>query len=296
MTTVAIDDGFATTVGVVGERCEVMASLLQPALGDGPAYSIGGERIEQTEAAQAYAARRMAPGYHGSEQNRVLVAEMLRRLGVTECDLIVGLPLADYLDRDGRRAAKARAFAAPLPSRDGETPCALRSVTVRPQGAFVPVASGAEGRFLVIDLGSQTLDVASGVIVGGTPRYEREAGHVFSADLGVWAAVRRMAAAAVPVEVGIERALDAWATGALRLGGRSVDVRPARTEATAWLAREVVARLANLPGWQHYDSVTLIGGGADLVADAVRARFCQAHIPAEPVAANARAWAALADE
>ncbi len=235
-----------------------------------------------------------------------------------EVRMVVGLPVQVLRNRDEARALVRRMrrwmvgshrfrFAAPADADVRPVEARIVEVKVLPQpvGAYFAWALGPDGRAArparelersigVVDVGFNTVDVFA--VQGGRVLKEQTGGE----SIGVRAATRmvqRYIREQFGVRITHHQAAELLTakTPVFAARGREENLAPVVRQALDAAGRDVAAFIESV--WERGDAfhtVLVVGGGARLFWDAIRARIPWATLMPEPVLANARGLARYA--
>lgn len=217
-----------------------------------------------------------------SPLNVIAVHHALHTSGIAPqpVEIVVTLPLAEFFDTDAQpnmdninRKKESLMRAVELNKQAGFI---IEKVTVRPES--IPAGVGLADELstshsmLIIDLGGTTLDVS--LVVGKMTGISRVYGN---SELGVslvTSAVKQALASAETKTSSfnvdnliINRHDDAYLSDNINEIEALDDVKKAMTQAISRLQRRVLDVVADFDGYTH---IMVIGGGAPLIADAIR--------------------------
>lgn len=244
-------------------------------------YTMNGEQYSYDPvAADAVTTTNVAWQY--SDVNVVAVHHALLQTGLAACevDIIVTLPLDEYYDRNNQPDSaaikrKELSLLRPVTLNGGET-FIIRSVAVMPEsipaGFSVLKEMDPLESLLIVDLGGTTLDISQ--VTGKMSGITRIFG---DATIGVslmTTAVRdvlRMArtpgSSFLADDIIIHRHDDSYLAGRINDMSRLPDIKSTLAESEHRLTQRVINAVSSFEGYTH---VMVIGGGAEIVAEAVR--------------------------
>ena len=244
-------------------------------------YTLNGEKYSfDPISADALVTTNVAWQY--SDVNAVAVHHALLCTGLTPCevDIVVTLPLTEFYDRDNQPRTdnirrKQQNLMRPVVLNDGET-FTIRSVEVMPESipaGFSVVRDLDElDSLLIVDLGGTTLDISHvRAKMRGISRIFGDAG------LGVSLMTQEVRAAMTVAgtrgssyladELIINRNDEGYLQRRINDTSRLTVVRDALRESHHRLVGRVIDAVRGFDGYSH---VMVIGGGAELIADALR--------------------------
>lgn len=270
--------------------------------GAGPQYLWVGEAAVSADGTRTWddeAARR-------GDYDRLVLAALALLGAEGSVAIVVGVPLAMYANRDGRRALRDRLERLEAwVGVDGETARLIRVVTCRvyPQGvgAYISALNSAGGDGLanqpvgLIDVGYRTTDYLLLEPVGGVPVPNEDRSG--SLDRGIGAAYDQVRASlgAMASLARVESAL--LNGGLLTYQGTQRDLRPAFEAAARELAEAVSSHLERAWATQlpYLGGILLAGGGGQALAGYLPTiGRTTTQVVQEPAFANARGYLLLA--
>lgn len=256
------------------------------------------------------------PNYHGATEfdgfplaasNRAIVRYAIAKAGVpndAEYRMLVGLPIAQYFMGDKRNAdlidkkvAHHLESVSQVLDRETEVPLSVpASVKCYPQSVMVGIGNQPDdiGSFAVVDIGYRTTDIT--VLNKGRVVFNRSGGLMNTGVSTAQAAFRRAIEARFTMnfESGHEAA---FKQKQVRISGTRHDVSAEWATAvadTAETIRQAVERYVR--PIHEIDEILLIGGGAKVFFDDLKAHWPQVRQHKNPVFANALAWLEMDDE
>lgn len=244
-------------------------------------YTMNGEQYSfDPVASDAVVTTNIAWQY--SDVNVVAVHHALLQTGMEPCevDIIVTLPLDEYYDRNNQpdTAAirrKEQSLLRPVILNGGRT-FTVRSVTVMPEsipaGFNVLKAMDPLESLLIVDLGGTTLDISqvTGRMSGITRIYGDSSVGVSLMTSAVRDALRMartQGSSYLADDIIIHRSDDSYLAARINDTTRLPDVKSTLTESENRLTKRVLNAVSSFEGYTH---VMVIGGGAEIVAGAVR--------------------------
>lgn len=334
MKLISIDDGFRRTKAIIanpdapaeGFRTQVQFSSAAPGLVLGSTGAVG---VDGLSGAYSTEGRDFTvdphidgddtrfDGYALSDLNRVLVHHAMHSIGLSgqQVTLATGLPLGTYFDPSGRPRTeligrKKRSLEIAVTAHSGAEPIRVVRQIVCPQGvaAFADwliddTMNVREGRtpsdrLAIIDIGGRTTDTA--MVVGSGRIDMRQSGTVNIGVGDVLDELRMLLMAEFKVSAIRTSSLEAYLRERKAVvRGKPHDISGHVDQAIGSvferIAREVQRRLGDA-----YDvPVYVVGGGAHLMAGALKKIYDHAEIAPEAEFANARGFykfLAMADE
>lgn len=217
-----------------------------------------------------------------SDVNVIAVHHALLNSGISpqEVDIVVTLPLAEYYDKNNQpneaNIERKKNNLLRVVELNGGRTFSIRHVDVMPEsipaGFEVVTKLDELDSLLIIDLGGATLDISQ--VMGKMRGISRIFG---DSSLGVslmTAAVkdalslaRTKGSSYLADDIIIHRNDDAYLASRINDTSRIALVREAMAEAHIRLVNRVIEAVSRFEGYSH---VMVIGGGAELIADAVR--------------------------
>lgn len=244
-------------------------------------YSMNGEQYSfDPVAADAVVTTNVAWQY--SDVNVVAVHHALLQTGLVPCevDITVTLPLSEYYNRDNQPdneaiRRKEQSLMRPVTFNGGKT-FAVRSVAVMPEsipaGFSVLQTMDPLESLLIVDLGGTTLDISqvTGRMSGITRIYGDSTIGVSlmtSAVRDVLRVARTHGSSYLADEMIIHRSDDSYLAARINDTTRLPEVKSTLTESENRLTKRVLNAVSSFEGYTH---VMVIGGGAEIVAGAIR--------------------------
>lgn len=245
-------------------------------------YSMNGEQYSfDPVAADAIVTTNVAWQY--SDVNVVAVHHALLQTGLVPCevDITVTLPLSEYYNRNNQPdneaiRRKEQSLMRPVTLNGGKT-FTVRSVAVMPEsipaGFSVLQTMDPLESLLIIDLGGTTLDISqvTGRMSGITRIYGDSTIGVSlmtSAVRDVLRVARTHGSSYLADEMIIHRSDDSYLAARINDMTRLPEVKNTLTESENRLTKRVLNAVSSFEGFTH---VMVIGGGAEIVAGAIRA-------------------------
>lgn len=221
-----------------------------------------------------------------------------------ELDVVTGLPISFYADKDSVRERLEGAHRVKRAGRVGQT-LTIRSVNAVPEpfGTLFDLLwddklgvrdQRALGEVGILDIGSKTTNMLS------VQRIREIGRESHSEEIGGWDVVRALreylAQPALCPDLKLRDHELAQAVIARQVGyyGKAVDIGPVVDEITARLSSQIVAEASKL--WREslarFGLIVITGGGALLLGDQIRSQpqFSNALIADAPIYANARGY------
>lgn len=286
-----IDDG-STNVKLAWHDKDCVKTHLSPnsfkrewsvAFGDKPVfnYTMNGEQYSYDPIApEALKTTNIAWQY--SDVNVVAVHHALLQTGLTPCevDITVTLPLTEFYDQNNQPAAaniekKKASLLRPVSLNGGES-FKIRSVSVMPES----IPAGFEllseldllDSLLIVDLGGTTLDISQvRGRMSGITRIHGDATIGVSLVTTAVADALRIAgtrgSSYLADDIIVHRNDDAYLERRINDLSRVSLVKSTITESLERLTQRVLSAMAAFEGYTH---VMVIGGGAEIIAEAVR--------------------------
>ena len=289
---VFIDDG-STNVKVVWKDGDTLKTHISPnsfRLGWSPAFSQGpvhnyiidGEKYTfdtiSPETLQTNTAQ-----WQYSPENTLAIHHALLTSGLEpqDVEIVVTLPLAEFYDADGQYRTdnierKKKSVMRNVQLKNG-TAFTLKKVTVRPESipAGINISNSLkEGQaMLIVDLGGTTLDLA--IVAAEMASVSSVKGFP---TIGVSLVTNRTIEAVKLVDgtdisrlnaerIVMRRGDASYIADHIQDAEKAAEIQALITDAIATLASRVIREVAKLSGYTH---ILLVGGGAELVADALR--------------------------
>lgn len=248
--------------------------------------------------------------YATSNMNRALVRYAIQRAGIADdaaYDLCVGLPAGQFFvgGEPNMAAINAKTAHHLLPVAritDKNIPLSMPdSVVCFPQSSGVAILHQDPDldtddlvTIAVVDIGHRTTDVS--ITIDGALRISRSGGMM---DHGV-AHARNRFRDALEKRFGLNmaRMVDrAFTKKNVMISGERFDVSDEWQMSVDETAQTIIRAVESLVGGMaDIDRIVLIGGGALVFGDALKAAWKQARVADDPVFANALAWLSLMDE
>lgn len=244
-------------------------------------YGMNGEQYSfDPVAADAVVTTNVAWQY--SDVNVVAVHHALLQTGMVPCevDITVTLPLSEYYNRDNQAdneaiRRKEQSLMRPVTLNGGKT-FTVRSVAVMPEsipaGFSVLQTMDPLESLLIVDLGGTTLDISqvTGRMSGITRIYGDSTIGVSlmtSAVRDVLRVARTHGSSYLADEMIIHRSDDSYLAARINDTTRLPEVKSTLTESENRLTKRVLNAVSSFEGYTH---VMVIGGGAEIVAGAIR--------------------------
>lgn len=244
-------------------------------------YSMNGEQYSfDPVAADAVVTTNVAWQY--SDVNVVAVHHALLQTELVPCevDITVTLPLSEYYNRDNQPdneaiRRKEQSLMRPVTLNGGKT-FTVRSVAVMPEsipaGFSVLQTMDPLESLLIVDLGGTTLDISqvTGRMSGITRIYGDSTIGVSlmtSAVRDVLRVARTHGSSYLADEMIIHRSDDSYLAARINDTTRLPEVKSTLTESENRLTKRVLNAVSSFEGYTH---VMVIGGGAEIVAGAIR--------------------------
>lgn len=244
-------------------------------------YSMNGEQYSfDPVASDAMVTTNVAWQY--SDLNVVAVHHALLQTGLTPCevDIIVTLPLDEYYDRNNQPdiaaiTRKEKSLLRPVTLNGGNT-FTVRSVSVMPEsipaGFDVLKDMDPLESLLIVDLGGTTLDISqvtgrmSGITrIHGDPSVGVSL--MTTAVRDVLRMARTQGSSYLADDIIIHRQDDSYLAARVNDAARLPDVKTTLIESEHRLTQRVINAVSTFEGYTH---VMVIGGGAEIVAGALR--------------------------
>lgn len=244
-------------------------------------YGMNGEQYSFAPvAADAVVTTNVAWQY--SDVNVVAVHHALLQTGLVPCevDITVTLPLSEYYNRNNQPIDEAirrkeQSLMRPVTLNGGKT-FTVRSVAVMPEsipaGFSVLQTMDPLESLLIVDLGGTTLDISqvTGRMSGITRIYGDSTIGVSlmtSAVRDVLRVARTHGSSYLADEMIIHRSDDSYLAARINDTTRLPEVKSTLTESENRLTKRVLNAVSSFEGYTH---VMVIGGGAEIVAGAIR--------------------------
>lgn len=266
---------------------------------DGLYYEVGPD-VEL--ASDRFRGRNLHDGFTETPEYRALLAGALHYMKVDHVDLLVlGLPVAQYVAKK-----------AVLEKMSGETIDVGKKRKVRvgrviavaqPQGALFAYAtqlgapsSVAQGRSLVIDVGSRTFDW---LVTNGMKVVTKMSDSVTRGVSDILIGIAREIGRELKEDYRNLEAIDLALRGGkkLRAYQREYDLKRYDTIVQKIADQAVVAMVQSMDGKDQIENIVLVGGGAQLFRKAVKKHFSrhEIHEVTDPIYANVRGFQLLGE-
>ncbi|GAB2639717.1 plasmid segregation protein ParM domain-containing protein [Vibrio panuliri] len=305
-TKVVVDDG-STQAKVVHKHggkwkgCTCITRVVHGALNKGvevhPAAYLVGSTSYTVHASAANPMPNQSLHYQVSEYNAVAVHNALIEagLGGVKVDLVVTLPTADFYGANGDVLVekKKENLKSKVSNLAGRPTAIISNVSVYPEA--VPIVAEVifspdgeyeedfeeDSRFLVIDIGGTTTDMA---VVTGSLDVENYKS-VRHGVLGLMTEAEQNLMRAK----GLSTIGDAYMQKAVKQGSDDQDTLDAIEAARVTLLQHIVSNTEQLaPEWRTFDRVIVAGGGSIVLKDKLHDYFGEKfETPSEPVGALA---------
>lgn len=244
-------------------------------------------------------------GYALSDLNRVLIHHALHSVGFSGRDVVLatGLPYARYYQDGDLLEKKMANLAIPVEAMTGAPPPRVVDQHVLPQAvmAYMDYAyddslsdfrAGVDPEMpvVVIDVGGGTTDIATVLPNGSAPKVDRLKSSTINAGVldtlkDLTGRLERRFAFAGVRESLLERCIR---SRKVFLRGEQHDIGEDIAAAVDIAVQPILRELQRLVGAAASETPLLVGGGATLVADALRAVYPHMVVAEDPEFANAR--------
>ena len=244
-------------------------------------YAMNGEQYS-FDAISPDAVKTTNVAYQYSDVNVVAVHHALMQTGLVaqKVDIVVSLPLAEYFDTNNQPnrtniQRKKDNLLRPI-TINGQEAFTINSVEVMPESipAGFDIAQGLDplDSLLIVDLGGTTLDISqvrgqmSGIsrIFGDSRLGVTLMTDAVKAALSV---ARTQGSSYLADDIIIHRHDDQYLKGRINDGNKVNIVKDALHESEGKLTNRVLEAVSSFEGYSH---VMVIGGGAEIIADAVK--------------------------
>jgi plasmid segregation protein ParM len=313
-TKIGLDIGYGHTKAANGSGCVTFPSLAGPAVavkyhndlaedGAGLEIHVDNARWFVGEQAALQSPFTLSPRTRERDPEllRLLAFAALHRLGALagSVDLVTGLPIAWYPDREALADALAGAHDVVVNGRPARVEIAQVLVVPQPFGSLFRVLLNPAGvmidedrlrweRVAIIDIGMHTTDYA---FIDKLRYVEPRSGSIPVAMARVYELVQRAVMERHGLDLDLQDAEAAVRTGHVTVYGRRHAIQDAADEALAMVAQEVTGEAATLWGRAKDAAAVLVtGGGGGALLQRIQLKYPHARLICEPQTANAQGF------
>lgn len=279
----------------MGTRRRTVAPLV-----NGLYYEVGPD-VEL--ASDRFRSRNLHDGFTETPEYRALMAGAMHYMKVDKVDLLVlGLPVAQYL---AKKSALERIAGDSFDvGKKRKVKIGRVLVVAQPQGALYAyatqigsTASIAQGRSLVVDVGSRTFDW---LVTRGMKVVTKMSSSVTRGVSDILIGIAAQIAAEIKEDYRDLEAIDlALRTGkCLRIYQKEYDLKRYDTLVQKIADQAVISMVQSMDGTYDVENIVLVGGGAHLFRKAIKKHFPRhtIHEVADPIYANVRGFQLLGEQ